>query len=59
MPGSRLSGMYRAYFTIISNVSLYMKREYIYIYIYTHSPDQPTTRDTSAQARAFLLRSLK
>ena len=31
MIGSRLAGMYRAYFTIISNVSL------------THTPDQPTT----------------
>jgi hypothetical protein len=29
--GSRLAGMYHAYFTIISNVSL------------THTPDQPTT----------------
>ena len=47
MLGSWLAGMYRAYFTMISNVSL------------THIPDQPTKRDTSAQVRAFLLRSLK
>ena len=34
MLGSRLAGMYRAYFIIISDVSL------------THKPDQPTTCDT-------------